>query len=268
MDLAEMRDLIERDLHDETNADWSTDEIDRAIERALQDFSLAIPQEDTTTESSVSSRDIDISALSDRVLIQAAEYPTGNYPKTFTRFAVWGDTITLLVDTAPDGTYDAEIYYGKMHSLVTASAWADSTAYVLGDYVLPTTLNGYRYVCTTAGTSDAAEPTWPTTIGGTVSDNTVVWTCEAVTSTIPTMHERLIAEGAQGYALQQWAVEAINKVNVGGKEVARTYRTSAAEKLYHFRRQLKRLGHQNRVRVRQLYAPYYPIVSKNTVVGP
>lgn len=58
--------------------------------------------------------------------------------------------------------------------------WATSTAYSLGDRVEPTTPNGYVYECTTAGTSDSSEPTWPTSaIGDTVADNTVVWTLKA-----------------------------------------------------------------------------------------
>lgn len=45
-------------------------------------------------------------------------------------------------------------------------------------FVVPTTANGYYYKCTTGGTTDGTtEPTWPTTIGATVSDNGVVWTC-------------------------------------------------------------------------------------------
>jgi hypothetical protein len=56
-------------------------------------------------------------------------------------------------------------------------AWAATTAYSVGDAVEPTTPNGYRYVCTTAGTSGGSEPTWPTTgIGSTIVDGTVVWT--------------------------------------------------------------------------------------------
>ncbi len=207
MDLAEMRDLVERDLHDETNESWSTDEIDRAIERALQEFSYAIPLEDTHDEATLASRDIDISSLSDRVVIIAVEYPTGNYPKTYVRFSAWGDTLSLLVDTEPDGTYDAKVYYGKVHTL-------DSEG-----------------------------------------------------STIPTVHERLIAEGAAGFALMQWAAEAINKANVG-EDVPRSYRTLGKARVDAFRWHIKRLGRQNRVRVRQLFTPYYPIVSKNTVVGP
>ena len=63
--------------------------------------------------------------------------------------------------------------------LTYPSAWAASTAYALGDYVSATTKNGFRYECTTAGTSGTAEPTWPTTAGTTVTDNTAVWTCRS-----------------------------------------------------------------------------------------
>ncbi len=40
------------------------------------------------------------------------------------------------------------------------------------------------------------------------------------------------------------------------------------EKLRYFKAELKRLGRRNRVRVRSLYEPYYPSVSKSTDYGP
>lgn len=58
-------------------------------------------------------------------------------------------------------------------------AWAATTAYSLGDRVEPTTPNTYVYEVTTAGTSGGSEPTWPTTVGSTVVDGTIVWTCIA-----------------------------------------------------------------------------------------
>lgn len=58
-------------------------------------------------------------------------------------------------------------------------AWAASTAYAVGDMIVPTTANGYNYECTTAGTSGTAEPTWSTTVGDTTSDGSAVWTTRA-----------------------------------------------------------------------------------------
>jgi hypothetical protein len=55
--------------------------------------------------------------------------------------------------------------------------WAGTTAYSSGTYVKPTTENDFYYEATTAGTSAAGEPAWPTTPGNTVVDSTVTWTC-------------------------------------------------------------------------------------------
>jgi len=62
----------------------------------------------------------------------------------------------------------------------SASAWQATTAYVVGDYVEPTTPDGNVYKCTVAGTSGASEPTWNTTEGATTSDATVTWTAYAI----------------------------------------------------------------------------------------
>ncbi len=66
-----------------------------------------------------------------------------------------------------------------LYNILKGTAWQASTAYSLGDVVVPTTglENGCRYECTTAGSSDASEPTWPTSEGGAVVDGTVTWTC-------------------------------------------------------------------------------------------
>ena len=55
------------------------------------------------------------------------------------------------------------------------SDWAATTAYVVGDFVKPTTPNGFYAQATVAGTSDAGEPTWPTTDLVTIVDATVTW---------------------------------------------------------------------------------------------
>ncbi|MCK5603133.1 hypothetical protein KAR91_14715 [Candidatus Pacearchaeota archaeon] len=65
----------------------------------------------------------------------------------------------------------------KQHSL-SETAWQATTAYSLLDFVSAVPENGCQYECTTAGTTGASEPTWPTTMGGTVADGSVVWTCQ------------------------------------------------------------------------------------------
>ncbi len=75
------------------------------------------------------------------------------------------------------GTSGAKDFLGIDGIVVVHTAWAASTAYSLGDYVHATTFNGFRYECTTAGTSDTTEPTWPLVEGETVTDGSVVWTC-------------------------------------------------------------------------------------------
>ncbi len=54
--------------------------------------------------------------------------------------------------------------------------WESNHAYVVGDIVTPTTRNSHKYRVTTAGTSAATEPTFPTSASGTVTSGGVVFT--------------------------------------------------------------------------------------------
>lgn len=68
-----------------------------------------------------------------------------------------------------------------------AGTWASTTAVALNAYKVPTTANTYYYKATVAGTTGSTEPTWPTTVGGTVTDGSVTWTCVAkINATVTT----------------------------------------------------------------------------------
>jgi lambda family phage minor tail protein L len=64
---------------------------------------------------------------------------------------------------------------------MAVAAWAASTAFSVGDIRRATTeqASGLFFRCTTAGTSAATQPSWPTDIGSTIADNTCVWTAIA-----------------------------------------------------------------------------------------
>jgi len=119
MNVTEMRATVRRDLHDEDeeNYRWTNDELDRHIAHAVKDFSEAVPYEQKATKATTSgSREIDISTLTDRIMIAAVEYPVDKLPRMYQRYSLWADTLTLLGEEVPDGS-NAYIYYGKLHTL-------------------------------------------------------------------------------------------------------------------------------------------------------
>ena len=210
MNLTDMRAIVRRELHDEDSGNyrWTDDEINRHIARAVKELSEHLPYEQRATKSTTpGSRELDISSVTDRVMVEAVEYPVDKFPKGYQPFSLWGDTLTILGDDVPDGS-NAYIYYGKLHTL------------------------------------------------------------DASSSTIPAKLEDLVSIGACGFAAVEWAVYAVNRVNVGGTATPREFLDWGNQKTRFFRQELRRLGRRNRVRVSSLYKPYYPIVSKSTDYGP
>lgn len=59
----------------------------------------------------------------------------------------------------------------------SVATWAATTAYAVNAQVKPASSPLYIYQATAAGTSGGSAPTWPTTVGTTVTDGTVTWIC-------------------------------------------------------------------------------------------
>ena len=118
MNISEMITLVRRDLKDESSPyQWSDDELTRHISRALRELSERLPLPAKATLPTVSdSRELDISSLTNRVMVQAVEYPVAEFPAKYQRFSIWGDILTIISGPEPDGT-DCYIYYGTLHTI-------------------------------------------------------------------------------------------------------------------------------------------------------
>jgi len=120
MNLSEMRTRVRRDLHDEDGANyrWTDSELDRHIDRALRELSLATPREaKATLTTTAESRELSLSSLADLVTVEAAEYPVDKYPPSYVPFSLWAGTLIILVDEVPLSAQPVNVYYGRMHTL-------------------------------------------------------------------------------------------------------------------------------------------------------
>lgn len=100
-------------------------------------------------------------------------------------FSAGGNAVPTIVGHATssdiDGSYSVDVLKERDGYLMGIAyddygkTWSPSTAFALDDLAIPLTANTHWYKVTTAGTTGASEPTWPTG-GGTVADGTVVWT--------------------------------------------------------------------------------------------
>jgi hypothetical protein len=88
------------------------------------------------------------------------------------------------VEVDPKRSFDEVAIEVDWHDYLIRTRLA-GTAYSVNDRVRPLRRDatGLQYRCSTAGvTSGKPSVRWPTVSGGTVTDGTVVWTAEAVTS--------------------------------------------------------------------------------------
>jgi hypothetical protein len=77
----------------------------------------------------------------------------------------------------------------------TTNIWSASAAKTAGTYIKPNPLNGFIYKAIVGGTTGGSQPTFPTTIGQTVVDNTVTWECWGADS----LDWQVIAHPSDGY---------------------------------------------------------------------
>lgn len=84
--------------------------------------------------------------------------------------------------------------------------WHPGTVYAINDIVIPTTqnANGFQYICTTAGTSNATvpavEPLWPITVWGTFTESTgVAWRQNGAVPMLTDLQTNIVAHTGDSF---------------------------------------------------------------------
>jgi len=122
MTLTELRARVRQDLQDEdaSNYRWTDVEVDGAIQRVVREFSLYLPlEQQTDLATTADSRDIDISSLTKRLKIFSLEFPLDSHPRTFQKFEVYMDTLTMEDEGNGD---NARLRWGKQHTVDASSS--------------------------------------------------------------------------------------------------------------------------------------------------
>jgi hypothetical protein len=151
VNIAAIRTNVRKDLHDDASALWTDAALDRHIGRAALEYSLHAPLEQRTTlTTTAASRDLNISTLTNRIAIEAVEWPVGEFPPRRVGWSLWQDTLTMDVVGAPAGVENAYVYWTKTHTLDGAS----STIPAAHDDIIAAGAAGYAALDWTAYSSN------------------------------------------------------------------------------------------------------------------
>jgi hypothetical protein len=121
-DLDDWRDRLESALQDASNLRWSTDDLDEAIRKAIEEYSLVDPFEQVTTLTlAAAGREVDISTLTGRLRVTRAWWPytstAPEHPPNWCTFEEWGDVLYLDTGTEPAIGDVVRVWYVAMHQL-------------------------------------------------------------------------------------------------------------------------------------------------------
>lgn len=112
---------------------------------------------------------------------------TSTGPVGFIQFDNAGIQYLFLCD-GTDG-YQIDSTGAVLKVNVTYTAWQASHNYAIDEIVIPTVDNGFYYTVTTdSGSSSGTEPVWPTTVGATIVDGGITWTCTGGYGGFPSPH--------------------------------------------------------------------------------
>jgi len=111
-----------RDEYTGNTYEFADDELDLHINEVRVEISQERPYEVRETVVSDGTKEVDISAITDLLEVEKAEYPTGSDPPDFRDVSVFGNTLRINVATAPTSGDDVYLYCHKVHSLTESAS--------------------------------------------------------------------------------------------------------------------------------------------------
>ncbi|MGH2350223.1 MAG: hypothetical protein ACRDJN_01245, partial [Chloroflexota bacterium] len=151
--LATFRGWLRLDLNDPAGSElrFADADLDRAVERAVAEYSAAVPRvRDETLSTTAGSRDVSLAGLSGLWSVEEVEWPLGQYPAALVEWQVSPDTqtLTLLTASAPAGE-DVRVRWGSKHMVDAA------TSTVPEGHGALVTLGAYGFACGAYSTPSA-----------------------------------------------------------------------------------------------------------------
>lgn len=127
MPLNEIRALVRRELHDEDaqNYRWSDNELNRHLQRAIEEYQLAWPREGSyLLNAAAGVREYDLSAASELMWPEKVWWPyeSDELPPKYVPYRVWGGSLRLLGKEAPKAGDQIRVLYARRHTLTTESS--------------------------------------------------------------------------------------------------------------------------------------------------
>jgi hypothetical protein len=143
---------VREDLQDtdDQNYRWTDDEVEGAILRVVDEYSLQAPieqQDDIPTTDGAT--EVDISTLTDVLKIESVEFPIGESPKRLQHIDYWAGA--LFMPDEGDGT-DARVRWLQKHTLAAGS----TTIPAEHEEIIVLGATGYLAMSASANTVDRA----------------------------------------------------------------------------------------------------------------
>lgn len=157
----------------------------RAIQQEFPDIMTATPTEVAQVDIDPNEGDLYYSLVSLADLDTNATQILRGFNFGFTlgnrvnEFYAINSALRSYTGTVESTDLDAAVTLRLGSEVSAPTAWTATTALTLGALRRRVTGSGLLiFRITTAGTTGASEPTWPTTVGGTVVDGTATWTAQ------------------------------------------------------------------------------------------